>query len=119
MAKKRKLPENYLDRVPVRREDRPWHLLEDGIVEIDMENKGFYHFVAQKFFKKPRISHISLDEYGSVIWQNIDGSNSVYDLVKIMEQHFPSETDRMLDRVVTYMAMLANNHFITMKGSKA
>lgn len=115
MAKK-KTAENYLESIPVRRDDRPWRVIEDGTVEVDMENKGFYHSIAQKFFKKPRVSHISLGEYGSVIWQNIDGKNSVMQLVKIMERAFPDEKDRMMDRVVTYMATLQRNHFITMKG---
>ena len=115
MAKKRSVPINYLECVPVRKEDRPWHLKEDGMVEVDMEHKGFYPFIAQKFFKKPRISHIALDEYGSIVWQNIDGKNNVMDIVHIMENAFPKEQDRMLDRVVTYMATLQRNGFVLIK----
>lgn len=118
MAKTQKIAPNYLDGVPVRREDRPWREKEDGMVEIDMENKGFYHSIAQKFFKKPRVSHISLDGYGSVIWKNIDGTHTVYDLIHIMEKEFPKEKQRMLDRVVTYMAALHRNGFISMKEGK-
>lgn len=119
MDKKKRIPANYLESVPVRCKDRPWRLKEDGMVEVDMENKGFYHWVAQKFFHKPRISHIALDQYGSVVWQNIDGENTVMDIIHIMEQAFPKEKDRMLDRVVTYMATLQRSRFITMKGAKA
>lgn len=118
MAKTKKIAPNYLDSVPVRSSDRPWHEKEDGMVEIDMENKGFYHSIAQKFFKKPRFSHISLDEHGSMIWKNIDGTNTVYDLIHIMEKEFPKEKTRMLDRVVTYMATLERNGFVTMKEGK-
>lgn len=114
MAKKMKVPANYMEYIPVRSEDRPWRIKEDGRVEIDMENKGFYHSIAQKFFKKPRISHIALDSHGSVIWQNLDGRHSVMDIVRIMESSFPDEKDRMLDRVVTYMATLQRSGFITM-----
>lgn len=119
MAKKKKIPSNYLESVPIRCEDRPWRLKEDGMVEVDMENKGFYHSIAQKFFHKPRISHIALDQYGSVVWQSIDGVNTIMDIIHIMEQTFPKERDRMLDRVVTYMATLQSNRFISMKGEKA
>ena len=120
MAKKKlKISKNYFDGVPRRQEDRPWRVKEDGIVEIDMENKGFYHFIAQKFFRKPRVSHISLDRYGSVVWQSIDGKNTVLDVIHIMEKEFPGETDRMLDRVVTYLATLQRSGFITMGGAKA
>lgn len=120
MAKKKlKISKNYFDGVPRRREDRPWRVKEDGIVEIDMENKGFYHFIAQKFFRKPRVSHISLDRYGSVVWRSIDGKNTVLDVIRIMEKEFPNEKDRMLDRVVTYLATLQRSGFISMGGAKA
>ena len=119
MAKKKKVSANYLESVPVRSEERLWRLREDGLVEIDMENKGFYHSIAQKFFHKPRVSHISLDKYGSVVWQSIDGKNNVMDIIHRMEDAFPEEKSRMLDRVVTYMATLQNNRFITMRGAKA
>lgn len=118
MAKKKKISPNYLESIPVRKEDHPWRVKEDGMVEVDMENKGFYHSIAQKFFNKPRVSHIALDKYGSVVWQNIDGTNTVMDIIHTMEHTFPKEKDRMLDRVVTYMAVLQNNHFITMKVHK-
>ena len=118
MAKKRKISPNYFDSVPHRREDRPWRLKEDGMVEIDMENTGFYHFIAQKFFHKPRVSHIALDGYGSVVWQSIDDRNTVMDIVRIMEKEFPGETDRMLDRVVTYLVTLQRNGFISMEEVK-
>ncbi len=115
MAKKRKVSPNYLESVPIKNAERPWRVKDDGMVEVDMENKGFYHFIAQKFFRKPRVSHIALDRYGSVVWQNIDGKNTVMDIVRVMEQSFPNEKERMLDRVVTYMAVLQNNRFISMK----
>lgn len=118
MAKKKAVSQNYMDSVPKRKEDKPWRVLDDGRVEIDVENKGFYHSIAQKFFGKPRVSHIALDGYGSVVWQSMDGTKTVYDIIKIMEREFPEEKGRMLDRVVTYMATLQNNNFITMQGGK-
>lgn len=115
MAKKRRISPNYLDSVPQRRADHPWRVKEDGMVEVDMEHKGFYPSIAQKFFHKPRVSHISLDKYGSVVWQNIDGVNNIGDIVHIMENTFPGEKERMLDRVVTYVATLQRNRFISVK----
>ncbi len=118
MAKKKRISPNYMESIPVKSDARPWRIDENGMVEIDMENKGFYHFLAQKFFKKPRISHISLDKYGSEVWLGIDGKNNISDIVGIMLKKFPTEKDRMLDRVVTYMATLQRNGFINLKGAK-
>lgn len=112
MAKKQKIAANYLDHIPVHQKGQVWRTKEDGTVEIDMEHKGFYHAIAQKFFHKPRISHISLDQYGSTVWQSIDGTNRVMDIVHIMEEKFPDEKERMLDRVVTFIATLQRNRFI-------
>lgn len=113
----KKVSRNYMDSIPERSEQMPWRIREDGMVEIDMENKGFYHTIAQKFWKKPRISHIALEKYGTVVWKNIDGQNTIYDIVRIMEAEFPEEKDRMLDRVVTYMGTLQRSKFITIKES--
>lgn len=114
-AAPKKVSQNYMDSIPERSEQMPWRIREDGMVEIDMENKGFYHRIAQKFWKKPRISHIALEKYGTVVWKNIDGQNTIYDIVRIMEAEFPEEKDRMLDRVVTYMGTLQRSKFITIK----
>lgn len=111
----KKVTKNYMDSIPEHSGQMPWRIRGDGMVEIDMENKGFYHTIAQKFWKKPRISHIALEKYGTVVWKNIDGKNTIYDIVRIMEAEFPDEKDRMLDRVVTYMGTLQRSHFITIK----
>lgn len=113
MAKKRKIPANYMDQIPVHDDSHPWRLTDDGMAEVDMEHKGFYNRIAQKFFKKPRVSHIALDKYGTVVWQNINGENTIADIVRIMEETFPDETDRMLDRVVTFTVTLRRTGFIT------
>ena len=47
--------ENYLDRIPVRNEsERPWEEKEDGIIEVTVENKGFYNKIAQVFLRNRR-----------------------------------------------------------------
>ena len=65
---------NYIDNIP-KINDMKWDVSEDGIVEITVENTGFYNTIAQKIFKKPRYSFIKLDEYGSFVWQKIEEKN--------------------------------------------
>lgn len=81
-----------------------------------MEHRGFYDRIAQRLFKRPRISHISLDRYSSAVWQSMDGENTVGDIVDIMKKRFPGEEERMLDRIVTFLATLQRNGFITIRG---
>lgn len=113
MAKKKKISQNYMDAILIPTPSQKWSVREDGIVVIEMENKGFYHRIAQKFFKRPRVSYIALDEYGTAVWNTLDGTNSVYEVVNHMIELFPEEEERMLDRVITFLHTLQVNHFIT------
>ena len=108
----KKLPSNYMDIVFVRSEGFPWRQKDDGFVEIDMENRGFFNAVAQKFFKRPRISHISLDKYGTTLWLALDGKATVNDVLSKMKNAFPEEGEKMLNRVVHFLNTLEIHKFI-------
>ena len=119
MPKTKKLPANYMDIVFVRNEAFPWRQKEtdgqeqaDGFVEIDMENRGFFNRLAQKFFHRPRISHISLDKYGSTLWLALNGNTSVNGVLSKMNQTFPDESEKMLNRVVQFLTTLGTHGFI-------
>lgn len=75
-----KKKKNYLDFVPVCAPGYSWKLNEKKLVEIEVQNKGFYNWLAQKFFKRPKVSYISLDEYGSFVWRQMDGQRTIYDI---------------------------------------
>lgn len=115
MAQKRKtkkIDSNYMDLIFIHNPERKWTTREDGIVVIDMENKGFYHKIAQKFFHKPKVSHIALDAHGTALWNVLDGKHTVFDVVNLMKETFPEEEERMLNRVITFLHTLQVNKFI-------
>ena len=101
-----------MDIVYTRSEKLTFDENEEGLVVLNVENRGFFNTVAQKFFHKPRFSHISLDKYGTVVWKCLDGNNSVNDIVEKMKESFPDETDRMLDRTVHFLRILVVNDYI-------
>ena len=103
-----------MDIVFVHAQDKPFNTDEKGIVTVDVPNTGFFNKLAQRFWNKPKVSHIELDKFGSVMWLAIDGKNTVQDVYSLMEDSFPEE-DRMLDRVVTFMHTLQNNGFVVVK----
>lgn len=115
MSKIKKIAPNYMDIIFLPNPERPWREGRDGNIVIDVENKGLHHRIAQKFWHKPKVSHISLDRYGSALWKLMDGKRTVYDIVMAMKEQFPGEEDRMLDRVVTFLGTLDNNRFIHAK----
>ena len=68
---------NYLDLVPHIAEGLVWKSDEENNVTLEIENKGLFNRIAQKVFKKPKISYIHLDELGSFAWLLIDGKSTV------------------------------------------
>lgn len=112
--KQKPYSQNYLDFIPAKCEDFPWKTDENGMAVIDAKNKGFFNFIAQRFFNRPKVSHISLDKYGTAVWKNINGSHTVYSIAKIMEQDFPDEKEDMLKRTVAFMAVLQRQRFVRM-----
>lgn len=114
MAKKKE--NNYLDFVPVVNPQNTWSQDEKGIVTIHMVHRGFYAAIAQKFFHTPRVSRIALDEYGSFLWQQIDGEKTVGQLALAMKEQFGEKAEPLYDRLVKYMQILRNNKFILFRG---
>ena len=109
--KTKKLEKNYLDIVFTHANDLSWREEEDCVI-LDIENKGFFNSIAQFFFGQPKVSHISLDKYGSALWLLLDGTNSVLDVVNKMKERYSPEDDKMLNRVVTFFHTLQVNKYI-------
>ena len=109
---KKKNAENYVDRIP-RINGKKWELLEDDIVEVTVENTGFYNTLAQKLFKKPRYSFIKLDEYGSCVWQQIDGKKTIYEIGQILKKEHKGASNQLYERLSTYFGILEKNGYIT------
>ena len=112
--KKKKKQENYLDWVPVIN-DKKLELKDDGLVEVTVENTGFYNTVAQKFFKRPRYSFIRLDEYGSCVWQQIDGTKNIYEIGQILKNTHRGAADQLYERLASYFKILEQNGYVVFR----
>ena len=110
--RKYRISANYMDIVYTPSEKLTFEENEEGLVVLRVENRGFFNTIAQKFFHKPRFSNISLDKYGTVVWKCFDDKNSVNDIIEKMKAAFPEEADRMLDRTVHFLRILAVNDYI-------
>jgi len=111
MANKRK-KENLLDKIPTVSSKLKWDSGENGIVTLYIENKGIFNTIAQKLFKKPRISQIHLDEMGSYVWPLIDGKRDIFELGKDVKTHFGDKAEPLYERLAKYFQMLADYGFI-------
>ena len=74
---------NYIDNIP-RINDMKWEVLEDGIVEITVENTGFY----------------------------IDGKKSIYEIGKELGNKHKGASDQLYERLSKYFGILERNKYI-------
>lgn len=111
MARRKKAQVNYLDMIPVRA-DLAWSADEDGIITLEIENRGIMNTIAQKVFRKPRISYVHLDEMGSFLWPLIDGQQTVYDLAAPVKERFGEKAEPLYPRISKYFQILASYDFV-------
>ena len=110
---KNKAPqENYLDKVPCRPERLSWSQDEKGLVVLDIENKGAFNRVAQWLLKKPKVSHIHLDELGSFIWLQIDGERDLTAIGGLVGERFGDKAEPLYERLAQYFKTLESYKFI-------
>ncbi len=112
---KKESQKNYLEFIPVQNADFPWKVNEKGIVTVMVTNKGFYNTIAQKFFKKPRVSKIQLDEFGSFIWQQIDGETNIYAISEKVKENFGKKAEPLYPRLLKFFEILKDNKFVTLE----
>ena len=110
---KKKLEKNYLERIPVHPEGIPWTVDENGIVTLEIENKGAMNRIAQKLLKKPKVSYIHLDKTGSFVWPLIDGKKNITELGKEVDAHFGEEAHPLYERLATFFNILDSYKFIS------
>jgi hypothetical protein len=111
--KKRKQPDqNYLEKIPARHPDINWNTDPKGTITLEIENKGWANRLAQKLFKRPKISYVHLDEMGSFIWPLLDGEKNVQQLGEPVEEHFKEKAHPLYPRLVKYFQILDSYHFI-------
>lgn len=79
---------------------------------ILMEHKGLNHKIAQKFFKKPKITRVKIQGMGNLIWQSIDGKNTIEDLGKILKEKYGEKAEPLYPRLLKYLSSLEKNKFI-------
>ena len=115
MKKKNVSSENYLDRVPVRNASIEWKTDDNGIVTLEIVNKGVFNRIAQKLLKKPPVTYIHLDETGSFVWPLIDGKKSIALLAKDVDEKFGEDAHPLYERLAKYFQILSSYNFVEFK----
>lgn len=113
--KKEIISKNYLEKIPVRPVNISWNTDEKGIVTLDIENKGFMNRMVQKLFRKPKVSHIHLDEMGSFVWPLLDGEKNIIELGELVKHQFGEKAEPLYERLAKYFQILDSYCFIEWK----
>ena len=112
MRKKNVINENYLEKKPLINPNINWNTDENGIVTLEIENKGVANRIAQFLIKKPKISYIHLDEMGSFIWPLIDGERTVTDISVFVSEHFGEKANPLYERLTKFFSILESYNFV-------
>jgi hypothetical protein len=104
---------NYLEATPVRKCD--FKTDENGIVILiipKFKNEKF-----NQWFLNSRKRHfsISLDELGSVVWQQIDGHCKVYDICNKAVEILGDKIQPVEERITKFLTKLYDSRFISFK----
>ncbi len=109
---KQKNNKNFLEFIPERSSAIGWSTDDCGNVTLEIENKGLFNKIAQKLFKKPKISYVHLDETGSFVWPLIDGKTTVFVIGEAVRKHFGSKAEPLYERLSKYFKILESYGFI-------
>ena len=115
MKMNNKTSENYLEKTPLKNPEINWNTDENGMVILQVENKGVANKIAQKLLKKPEISYIHLDENGSFIWPLIDGEKDIIAIGELVKEHFGEKANPLYERLVKFFQILENYKFVSWK----
>lgn len=112
--KKKKQQKNYLDLIPERASGLAWAQDDEGIVVLEVENTGVFNRMAQKLFKRPKVTKVHMEQFGSFIWPLIDGKRTVTELADLLKERFGEEAEPLYPRVAKYMQIMESYHFISL-----
>ena len=110
--KKQKLASNFLDKIPTRNPDIGYTVDEKGVITLEIENKGLFNRIAQKLFKKPKISYVHLDEMGSFVWPIINGEKNITEIGEAVDEHFGEKAHPLYERLAKYFQILESYGFV-------
>lgn len=110
--------DNYLNYIPGHNALFPFQKKENGRIEVEVKNRGLFNRIAQIFFKRPKKSYIELDEFGSFVWEQIDGKRTIYDICMLIKERFGEEAEPLFERAVTFFQILRRNTFIVYENKK-
>ena len=115
MKRKKVIEENFLEKIPFHKENLGYSIDDNENVTLEMENTGVVNKIAQKLLRKPKVSYIHLEEFGSFIWPLIDGQRDIHQIGELVEEHFKEKAHPLYERLSVYFKTLESYGFVELK----
>ena len=110
---KQKKSENYLEKIPKKNPKFRFIKDETGLITIEIDNKGFFNRVLQILIKKPRVSYVHLDEFGSFVIESIDGKRNIIAIGELVQERFGDSAEPLYERLSQFVGILSSHGFCT------
>lgn len=110
---KKKTDENYIEKIPAI--NKKISVKDDGMVTLEIENKGVMNRVMQLLLFKPKISYIHLDEFGSFAVLSADGKRDIFEIGKLVEEKFGEKANPLYERLSKFFQIMDSYGFIDWK----
>lgn len=108
----RKNKENYLDFIPKHNSLYPFMTNQKGHIEIRVKNTGLFNRIAQFLFRRPKFSNIELDDFGSFVWECINGESTIYEIGVLVKKEFEEKAEPLYPRLSQFIKTLRDNSFV-------
>lgn len=109
------MKENYLDKKPKLSSSLNYTVSDEGIVTLGIENKGLMNKIAQKLFKRPKVSYVHLDELGSFALKFADGEKTIFEIGQRVEERFGEKSHPLYERLAKFFQVMDSYHFLEWK----
>ncbi|SER82181.1 PqqD family protein [Lachnobacterium bovis] len=119
MFKKNKTSLNYVDYTPSHNPKYKWDTKQADnnttIVTIYIERNTLSDKFAQKYFKKPKVTKVDLDKFGSFVWLKINGEKTIFQIGQEIKTEYGESVEPLYERLATFIEILRKNQFITLE----
>lgn len=118
MAIRVRSKKNLLDFIPVKSNSTKFEstINKSNNIRIIIHRNSILDRFIRKFIKKtPLTFNVDLDDYGSFIYNSIDGTKTIYEIGNEVKEHFGDEVEPLYERLGAFCNLLKNNDFIYFK----
>ena len=104
--------------IPVTKKRVTWQKNSDGIIKLTIWRNGLIEKYLCQSMNLPLKFDVDLDEFGSFVWQNMDGRQNIMEIIRLTKEKFGKKAEPVYKRVLAFMKQLLNNRLIKLKKPK-